>query len=324
MFGRPPAIMNKASRTVSGSGLTSEPGPQGVVAASLTPRRAGESKVDLAALLETVDFLCSAGVDGIVLFGSTGEFVHFEAADRARALSLAVKRSHCPVYANVSHSTLDGAMALADEAASAGAEGVLLMPPIYFRYDQETVRQYFLDFLDAIHGIVPAYLYNIPAFSTPIAVDTAIGLIAAGYRGIKDSSGDPEYFAILLEACSASDAKLLMGSERLYGRFRRAGASGIVSGIAAAVPELLVGYDKALCAGEEEVIARLGACVEEFVAWCEEFPAPMIIREAAKLRGLPVGVGAVPLGPVLQKRLEEFRAWFPAWWSEASRRAAMP
>ena len=63
-------------------------------------------RVDLAALLEMVDFLCSAGVDGIVLFGSTGEFVHFETADRARALSLAVKRSRCPVYANVSHSNL--------------------------------------------------------------------------------------------------------------------------------------------------------------------------------------------------------------------------
>jgi dihydrodipicolinate synthase/N-acetylneuraminate lyase len=314
MFGRPPAIMNKASRTVSGSGLTSEPGPQGVVAASLTPRRAGESKVDLAALLETVDFLCSAGVDGIVLFGSTGEFVHFEAADRARALSLAVKRSRCPVYANVSHSTLDGAMALADEAASAGAEGVLLMPPIYFRYDQETVRQYFLDFLDAIHGIVPAYLYNIPAFSTNIAIDTACSLIASGYRGIKDSSGDPDYFASLVDACGDLGARLIMGSERLYGRFRRVGASSIVSGIAAALPELLVGYDKALCDGDEQAIARLGACLEEFVVWCEEFPAPMIIREAALLRKVPAGAPASPLGPVLQGRLEEFRAWFPGWW----------
>jgi dihydrodipicolinate synthase/N-acetylneuraminate lyase len=283
------------------------------VAASLTPRRAGEPVVDLAALLETIDFLCSAGVQGIVLFGSTGEFVHFGAADRARALSLAVKRSRCPVYANVSHSTLDSAIALADEAASAGAEGVLLMPPIYFRYDQETIGEYYLQFFGALHGILPAYLYNIPAFCTAIAVETAASLIAAGYSGIKDSSGDPEYFTRLVEACGESGAKLLMGSERLYGRFRRAGASGIVSGVAAALPELLVGYENALCRGDEEAISRLGARVEEFVAWCDEFPAPMIIREAANLRGLPAGASAAPLGPVLRSRLEEFRAWFPEW-----------
>jgi dihydrodipicolinate synthase/N-acetylneuraminate lyase len=228
----------------------SEQGIRGVVAASLTPRRAGEPVVDLAALLEVIDFLCSAGVQGIVLFGSTGEFVHFGSADRSRALSLAVKRSRCPVYANVAHSNLDSALALADEAASTGAAGVLLTPPIYFRYDQETVRQYYLEFLNALHGMVPAYLYNIPAFCAPISVETAASLIAAGYAGIKDSSGDADYFARLVEACAASPgARLVTGIERIYGRFRGAGASGIVSGAASAVPELLVAYERALCGG---------------------------------------------------------------------------
>jgi len=297
-------------------GNESEQGMRGVVAASLTPRRSGEHVVDLAALLEVTDFLCSAGVRGIVLFGSTGEFVHFGSADRSRALSLAVKRSRCPVYANVSHSNLDSALALADEAASTGAAGVLLTPPIYFRYDQETVRQYYMEFLNALHGMLPAYLYNIPAFCTPISSDTAASLIAAGYAGIKDSSGDADYFARLVEACGASpNARLITGIERIYGRFRCAGASGIVSGAASAVPELLVAYENALCGGTEESVVRLSARVGEFIAWCEEFPAPIIIREAAKLRGLPVGVAAVPLGPVLLSRLEEFRAWFPAWWS---------
>jgi dihydrodipicolinate synthase/N-acetylneuraminate lyase len=86
-----------------------------------------------------------------------------------------------------------------------------------------------------------------------------------------------------------------------------------VSGVAAAVPELLVGYENALCGGDEEAISRLGGRVEEFVAWCEEFPAPMIIREAANLRGLPAGAAAAPLGPVMRGRLDEFRAWFPEW-----------
>jgi len=299
--------MKTPSRTASDSGLS------GVVAASITPRSAGESKVDLAGLLETIDFLCLARVDGIVLFGSTGEFVHFETTDRARALSLAVKRSRCPVYANVSHSNLDSAIALADEASRAGAEGVLLMPPVYFRYDQETVHQYFVEFLDAIRGLLPVYLYNIPMFSTGISVETVAGLLAAGYSGIKDSSGDLAYFTQLVECCASSGASLLTGSERLYGRFRGAGASGIISGVASAMPDLLVGYDKALCAADQDAIARLATRVEEFVAWCDEFPAPMIVREAAILRGLRAGAAAAPLGPVLRGRLEEFRGWFPGW-----------
>ena len=300
--------MKKTDRTAAESGL------HGVVAACLSPRRAGEPHVDLAALLEMIDFLCAARVDGIVLFGSTGEFVHFQTADRARALGLAVKRSRCPVYANVSHANLDAALALTDEAAGAGAAGVLIMPPIYFRYDQETVRQYFLDFLKSADGLVPAYLYNIPRFATPIALPTAVDLIGAGFAGIKDSSGDAEYFQRLLDACGSSGACLVTGSELLYGQFRPAAAAGVVSGIASAVPELVVAWDKALCAGNEEAVSRLRASIAEFIAWFEEFPTPMIVREAAKLRGLPAGDPAAPLGPVLTARLEEFRAWFPAWW----------
>jgi 4-hydroxy-tetrahydrodipicolinate synthase len=300
--------MKKTDPTAAESGL------HGVMAACLSPRRAGEPNVDLAALLDMIDFLCAARVDGVVLFGSTGEFVHFEAADRARALSLAVRRSRCPVYANVSHANLDAALALTDEAAGAGAAGVLLMPPIYFRYDQETVRQYFLDFLKAADGLLPAYLYNIPMFATPIALETAVELIGAGFAGIKDSSGDAEYFLRLLEACGSSGACLVTGSELLYGRFRNSGAAGVVSGIASAVPELVVAWDKALGAGDEHAASSLRASIAEFIAWFEEFPTPMIIREAAKLRGLSAGAPAAPLGPVLSARLEEFRAWFPGWW----------
>jgi len=300
--------MKRTDHTTAGSGL------RGVVAACLSPRRSGEPNVDLAALLEIIDFLCAAHVDGIVLFGSTGEFVHFEAADRARALSLAVRRSHCPVYANVSHANLDAALALTDEAASAGAAGVLLMPPVYFRYDQETVCQYFLDFLRAAGALLDAYLYNIPQFATPIALDTAVALIGSGYCGIKDSSGDAEYFHRLVEACGSSGACLVTGSELLYGQFRAVGATGVVSGIASAVPELVVAYDRALAAADQTAASRLRACIAEFIAWFEEFPTPMIVREAAKLRGLPAGDPAAPLGPALSVRLEEFRAWFPAWW----------
>jgi len=300
--------MKQTDRTAAESGL------HGVVAACLTPRRSGAPHVDLAGLLEMIDFLCAAHVDGIVLFGSTGEFVHFEAADRSRALSLTVKRSRCPVYANVSHANLDAALALTDDAAGAGAAGVLLMPPIYFRYDQETVRQYFLNFLGAADGLVPAFLYNIPVFATSIAVETAVELIGSGYRGIKDSSGDAEYFRRLLEACGSSGASLVTGSELLYGRFRSAGASGVVSGIASAIPELVVAYNKALAADDEPAVSRLRASIAEFIAWFEEFPVPMIIREAAKLRGLPAGDPAAPLGPLLSARLGEFRAWFAQWW----------
>src|ERR1700738_4744577 len=111
----------------------------GILAAAVTPRRSREHSIDLAASLELIDFLYEGGVEGIALLADEGEFVHFMLEDRARMLDFAVKRSRLPILVNTGHSTLDGAIYLGAEAADSGVAGVLLMPPFYFRYSQETV-----------------------------------------------------------------------------------------------------------------------------------------------------------------------------------------
>ncbi|HZU24380.1 MAG TPA: dihydrodipicolinate synthase family protein [Bryobacteraceae bacterium] len=300
--------MRNSSRAGEGAG-----GMRGMLAASVTPRRPGESGPDLGALLEIVDFLCRAGVDGTVLFGSTGEFPLFETEDRARAVSLAVKRSRCPTYANVSHSMLDGAIRLAEEAASAGAAGVLVMPPIYYRYDQETIREFMLRFLEAVGRWIPAYLYNIPAFTSAIEAPTAAELLTAGFSGIKDSSGSLEYVRTLLESPAARGKAILSGSELLCAQARPFGAAGTVSGIAACIPELLVALERAVAAADAASTESLLVRVREFLAWHEQFPVPMAIKEAAHIRRITPAEHAVPLGREKARAMEEFRAWFREW-----------
>ena len=75
----------------------------GIYAALATPRRKDRVEPDTAAFLDYLDEVIRAGVDGIVLFGSTGEFVHFDAVDRMQTLNLAIRRSRVPVLVNISH-----------------------------------------------------------------------------------------------------------------------------------------------------------------------------------------------------------------------------
>src|ERR1700694_859351 len=117
---------------------------EGVLVAAATPRRVQEYSIDLGATLELVDFLGESEARGIVLLASTGEFVHFALDDRRHMVNFAAKRSRLPLLVNVSHSTLDGAIELARDAISAGVAGILLMPPYYFRQDQDTIRSFYL------------------------------------------------------------------------------------------------------------------------------------------------------------------------------------
>lgn len=285
----------------------------GVIAAAVTPHGKRGDEPDIGATLELIDFLCAAGVQGIALLGSTGEFVNLTVDDRVRLVYLAVKRSRVPVLAGISHSTLDGALALGREASAAGAAGLLLMPPYFFRYRQPEIRQFYLRFAEMSHG-APIYLYNIPAFTSEIARETAVELLSTGrFAGIKDSSGDWNNFLALERYKREHPYTLLVGHDGIFARARRGGSDGVVSGIACAVPELLLGLDRAIMRGDQAEAARLDGRLGEFIAWIERFPAPVAIKAALEARGLKTGSPPVPLAAETQAALNEFANWFRGW-----------
>src|ERR1700733_6444353 len=127
----------------------------GVLASAITPRRANSQDPDFSGLLDLLDFLAAGGVKGICLLGATGEFLNYSFAERQRLVYLAVKRSRVPLIAGVSHSTLAGALRLADDAISAGAGAIMLMPPYFYRYSQGEVEEFFRTFARETGDAVP-------------------------------------------------------------------------------------------------------------------------------------------------------------------------
>ena len=159
----------------------------GVYAALATPRPQNSVEADVAALFDYIDAISSKGVDGLVLFGSTGEFIHFDLTERMRVLMLAKKRSRIPLLVNVAHSTLSGAIELAEDAMEADVAGLLLMPPYYFRYTGGQIAEFYRQFIAEVDGRTPVYLYNIPQFTNAIPPEVMEDLLASGaFTGIKD------------------------------------------------------------------------------------------------------------------------------------------
>ncbi|PYT16974.1 MAG: hypothetical protein DMG59_08780 [Acidobacteria bacterium] len=283
---------------------------QGVLVASITPRRSTEVTIDFGAALELIDFFHDHKVDGIALLGSTGEFPHFSMEDRARLAVMAAKRSRVPVLVNASHSTLEGSVSLARDAIDAGVAGVLLMPPYYYRYDQESIRAYCLEFAEQVKA--PAYLYNIPFFTNELQIQTSLDLLASGaFAGIKDSSGKWEEFAALQKLAAEREISVFVGSDVMYSRARAAGAAGAVSGLASAVPELMVAIERRVRSGRDTKV--LDAHLNDFADRVLSFPLPIAIREAVAIRGIKTGPHAIPLAPADSRRLSEFGSWFRAW-----------
>jgi len=286
----------------------------GVIASAITPR-GNQGDVDFGATFELVDYLCAAGVRGIALFGPTGEYPALTFDERSRLIYLAVKRSRVPLLVGVGSATLDVSVALAREARRAGVAGLLLPPPYFFRYQQDDIREFYLQFAANVGPGAAIFLCNIPSFASEIAVESALHLLHTGlFAGIENAGGDLEYFARLNPAAEARPFALLVANDAIFTRARSTGGcSGAISPAACAVPELMLALDRAIASGNQPAAARLDEQLQEFLAWMDRFPQPAAIKAAVGLRGLKTGPLPVPLSPEKQRKLDEFREWFQGW-----------
>ena len=287
---------------------------RGVYAAAVTPRRLGTQDINLGAMWDLIDFLVAHGVEGIVLLGSTGEFIHFSNSERMRLMGLAVKRSRVPVIFNCSHSTFDGVVELAQAAEASGAAAVLVMPPYYFSYTQDHIAGFYRQVVEAAEIQTPVLLYNIPQFTTGLSIETISSLISEGAAvGVKDSSGDAQLFSQIQALRDQHDFALMVGNDALATSGRAGGCDGVISGVASAIPELLLALDRAGRTQAAEVVTRLDARLHQFLDYCDKLPTPMAVKEATAARGLKLGPHSLSCDAHLQRAVDEFREWFRGW-----------
>ena len=274
----------------------------GIYASAITPRRLGVQDINLGAMWELIDFLCERKVQGLVLLGSTGEFIHFSPSERMRMMGLAPRRSRVPVIINVSHSTLDGTVELAQAASSSGAVAVLLSPPGFYRYDDETVRTFFMRFAEGAGIPIPVLFYRTPECTNGCSFKLIESLLRQRVvHGIADSSGD---FGLTgaLTSLQGEASFIWMAGDAHLASLRR--VNGFISAAACAVPEVVVASRRS-----ENIRQR----AMEFLSWTDRLPGPAGIREALAVRGLKPGPQAVPLSPGQERTAAEFRDWFRAW-----------
>ena len=104
------------------------------------------------------------------------------------------------------------------------------MPPFFYPYSQCEIEAFYLQFARETGDAVPILLHNLPQTTSKLEIDTVRKLWTAGrFAGIKDSSGDWQYFEQLLALKRERPFALFGGADRLAARALREGADGIIS-----------------------------------------------------------------------------------------------
>lgn len=253
-----------------------------------------EGKIDFDLWGKHLDHLADAGVNGVLLFGSIGEFYSVSLADKEAALEFAVKRvgERMKVFAGVGDTTYANVIEFTKFAEKAGADAVLAVSPYYFGPSPLTAENYFGGIAEATK--LPVILYNFPARTGTDLTPELVASLAAKHPnicGIKDTVDTISHTRKVIRAARAvnPDFTVFSGFDEYYLVNRVSGGNGVLCGLTNVEPETFV---KMHAAYEEGDFATAVACAERISKLmavydvCDLFVSA--IKAAVKVKGLPI------------------------------------
>jgi L-threo-3-deoxy-hexylosonate aldolase len=147
-------------------------------------------ELDIASIKRHAVRLAEAGLVGLVTMGSNGEAVHLSRDEKSLVTKVTREAldhagfTEIPVMVGATEGSVQGTVSLIKEAAAAGGEYTLLLPPSYYRglMDDEAVYSYFTQVADI--SPLPIILYNYPGAVAGIDMDSDLLILLAKHPNI--------------------------------------------------------------------------------------------------------------------------------------------
>ncbi|WP_276271234.1 4-hydroxy-tetrahydrodipicolinate synthase [Haloarcula litorea] len=260
---------------------------RGVYPAMCTPfHDDADRSIDFETLRADAQRLESAGVDGLVPVGSTGEsatMTHDEHVEVVEAVVDAV--DDVPVIAGTGSNNTREALSLSRRAADAGADALLLISPYYNKPEQQGLVDHYTAIADEID--VPQIVYNVPSRTgRNIEPDTAVELAShENVAAYKAASGDMNQISEIIERTRDEAFAVLSGDDGMTLPMLSVGGHGCISVAANVEPERTCAMVGAALSEDYEraraIHHELGPLFRALFS--ETNPIP--VKEAMRIRG---------------------------------------
>ena len=238
----------------------------GIIPPMVTPLSDRDS-LDIEGTQRLVEHLIAGGVHGIFILGTTGEAPSLSYRLRRELIdrTCQIAGGRVPVLVGITDTSFVESVNLAQYAASAGAAAVVLATPYYFPAGQTELVSYIRNLVPQLP--LPLMLYNMPSLTKVWFELETLQQLAQIEQivGIKDSSGDMDYFGRLMSLRSLRpDWSILLGPESLIGKAMALGGDGAVTGGANVFPTLFVQCYQAAIEGDAQRLDQLNQTIGEF------------------------------------------------------------
>ena len=272
---------------------------EGSYTVAVTPFTDDASAIDVSRLKGFLDWQLESGVPGIIMLGSTGEFLTLTRDERRLLVDETVRHidGRIPVLVGATNAFTPFAIEAAQDAAELGADGLMIAPPYYYTPTDDEVFWYYEAITDAVD--LPIMLYNNPVTTN---VDMSAALVARLAKAfptvsyIKESSQEVERVGEVVEL--AGDDMVVYAGEKPVDSYLL-GAKGYVNPYGNYIPRASAGMWGLLESGRIDEARHIDDLIHTFDAIIAEghptYGHQAYSKELARRQGHPVGPVRAPI-----------------------------
>jgi len=264
----------------------------GIVVPIVTPVDENEN-IDEDRLRKQVNFVIEGGVNGILAFGSNGEFYSLNKEEMRQAFEIMVDeaKGRVPMFFGIGAIRTKTCIEYAKMAAELGADGISVIQPMFLKPTDEELYQHF----KAIAESVPQtsmLLYNNPGRTGYKISTELVGRLARDVDniiGMKDSSGDITALSEFIRITKDLEFSVMGGKDTLIYPTLAMGGCGAVCSTANIMPELVCGIFHKYIDGDYQGSLEDQYKLNPIRLSMDLASFPVATKDMANLRGIDVG-----------------------------------
>ncbi|MED4730579.1 4-hydroxy-tetrahydrodipicolinate synthase [Aneurinibacillus migulanus] len=262
----------------------------------ITPMNEAQ-EIDWGGVKNNVNYFLDQGVAGIVINGSTGEFVSLSKEEKFQMVETVLKEvnGRLPVIVGTAAETTKETIEYTKQAEAYSADCALIINSCYCKPKEEEIYFHFKEISNAVN--LPIMLYNNP-FTSGVDMSTElmlqIGRECERVTYIKESSGDIRKARDLVRH-GKGDIEIFCGSEELVMESYLVGATGWISVAGNIVPKLVTQMFDHVQKGELKEAWAINDSILPLCAFLEgSGKYVQIVKRAMELNGQAGGPSRYP------------------------------
>lgn len=254
-------------------------------------------ELDLNRVEELADRLVTGGADALVINGTTGESPTVFYPQKIELFKAAVHAvaGRVPIIANVGDNCTADTVDFAGDVEKLGVDAFMCVVPYYNKPPQEGLYQHFATIARATE--LPIVLYNIPGRCVVnMTAETTLRLARDfdNIVAVKEASGNFEQIKQIIDGAPEGFV-VYSGDDSATYDIMKLGGAGVISTIGNVAPARMKEIVDLCAAGKWDEAYAAHEKLLPLMDGLFETSNPILVKEALKLVGFPVGGVRLPL-----------------------------